>query len=76
MRNFNSNTANNQEWLTPPDILRALGPFDLDPCAPVNRPWDMAANAPSCLVSYGDDDTASIAAALDAGHINGRLVRL
>jgi len=161
MRNFNSNTANNQEWLTPPDILRALGPFDLDPCAPVNRPWDMAArhytvlddglskpwqgrvwqnppygkkvfawlerlaehrsglalifartetrgfhqtiwrqahsvffflgrlrffhvsgtqggtaNAPSCLVIYGDDDTASIAAALHAGHINGRLVRL
>jgi hypothetical protein len=31
------------EWLTPPPILRALGHFDLDPCAPVNRPWDMAA---------------------------------
>lgn len=31
------------EWLTPPNILRALGPFDLDPCAPVNRPWEMAA---------------------------------
>lgn len=31
------------EWLTPPHILRALGPFDLDPCAPVNRPWEMAA---------------------------------
>ena len=31
-----------EEWLTPPDILRALGPFDLDPCAPVDRPWDMA----------------------------------
>ncbi|MDD3089749.1 MAG: DNA N-6-adenine-methyltransferase [Candidatus Omnitrophica bacterium] len=30
------------EWLTPPEILEALGPFDLDPCAPVNRPWDMA----------------------------------
>lgn len=33
----------NDEWLTPPEILRALGPFDLDPCAPVNRPWSMAA---------------------------------
>jgi hypothetical protein len=32
------------EWLTPPEILAALGPFDLDPCAPINRPWDMAAN--------------------------------
>ena len=30
------------EWLTPPEIIRALGPFDLDPCAPVKRPWDTA----------------------------------
>jgi len=30
------------EWLTPPEILRPLGPFDLDPCAPVKRPWDTA----------------------------------
>lgn len=30
------------EWLSPPEILKALGPFDLDPCAPVNRPWDTA----------------------------------
>jgi hypothetical protein len=31
------------EWLTPPEILEALGPFDLDPCAPEVRPWPMAA---------------------------------
>ena len=33
------------EWLTPPDLVRALGPFDLDPCAPVpsRRPWATAA---------------------------------
>lgn len=31
------------EWLTPPHILKALGPFDLDPCAPIDRPWEMAA---------------------------------
>lgn len=31
------------EWLTPPSILQALGPFDLDPCAPVVRPWPTAA---------------------------------
>lgn len=43
MKNFNTNTSNNDEWLTPPDIIKALGPFDLDPCAPVHRPWDMAA---------------------------------
>ena len=31
-------------WLTPPEILRALGPFDLDPCAaPDPRPWPTAA---------------------------------
>jgi hypothetical protein len=31
------------EWLTPPEIIRALGEFDLDPCAPVSRVWDTAA---------------------------------
>lgn len=41
-KDFNTNTANNDEWLTPPEIIKALGPFDLDPCAPVNRPWDTA----------------------------------
>lgn len=30
------------EWLTPPEIIKSLGVFDLDPCAPVQRPWDMA----------------------------------
>lgn len=30
------------EWLTPRDILEALGPFDLDPCAPVEPPWPIA----------------------------------
>ena len=30
------------EWLTPPEIIKALGPFDLDPCSPINRPWDTA----------------------------------
>jgi hypothetical protein len=32
----------NDEWLTPPEILRKLGPFDLDPCAPEHRPWPTA----------------------------------
>lgn len=31
-------------WLTPPYILDALGDFDLDPCSPVDRPWDTAKN--------------------------------
>lgn len=29
-------------WLTPPHIVKSLGEFDLDPCSPVNRPWDTA----------------------------------
>lgn len=32
----------NDEWLTPPEILTALGRFDLDPCAPTARPWPTA----------------------------------
>ena len=31
------------EWLTPPEIITALGSFDLDPSSPVNRPWPTAA---------------------------------
>lgn len=30
------------EWLTPPELVKALGPFDLDPCAPTVRPWETA----------------------------------
>src|SRR6185503_8425133 len=37
------NEGATNEWLTPPEIVKALGPFDLDPCAPVVRPWDTAA---------------------------------
>ena len=29
-------------WLTPPEIIRALGEFDLDPCAAENQPWPTA----------------------------------
>ncbi len=37
-------TAATHTWLTPPEILAALGPFDLDPCAaPSPRPWLTAA---------------------------------
>lgn len=30
------------EWLTPPDLIGALGAFDLDPCAPIERVWSTA----------------------------------
>lgn len=32
----------NDEWLSPPEMVKALGPFDLDPASPVIRPWDTA----------------------------------
>jgi hypothetical protein len=39
-----SATAGTDIWLTPPDLLRRLGSFDLDPCAaPPPRPWPTAA---------------------------------
>lgn len=44
MKDFNTNTANNPTWLTPPEIIQSLGQFDLDPCSPVDRPWDTASN--------------------------------
>lgn len=30
------------EWLTDPQVVRSLGEFDLDPCAPADRPWATA----------------------------------
>jgi hypothetical protein len=31
-----------EEWITPRWITEALGPFDLDPCAPIKPPWPIA----------------------------------
>lgn len=42
MGSHQSHGGGADEWLTPPDLLAALGPFDLDPCAPIDRPWDTA----------------------------------
>lgn len=36
-------TATTHDWLTPPEILEALGPFDMDPCASQFQPWRTAA---------------------------------
>lgn len=39
-----SHKAGTVEWLTPIEIIGALGPFDLDPCVPVEgQPWPTAA---------------------------------
>jgi len=50
MKTFNTNTKNNDEWLTPPEIINSLGEFDVDPCTPINRPWDTA------LIHYNKND--------------------
>ena len=44
MGSHQSAAMGRDEWLTPPEILRELGPFDLDPCAPSEsrRPWETA----------------------------------
>jgi hypothetical protein len=44
MANFGGEVRNvgTTTWLTPPYILKALGEFDLDPCTPLDRPWDTA----------------------------------
>lgn len=42
MGSHESARMQNDEWLTPPHILNTLGPFDLDPCAPIIRPWGTA----------------------------------
>jgi len=46
INDFNTNTDNEEQWLTPPDIIKSLGEFDLDPCAPEEnvRPWSTAKN--------------------------------
>lgn len=31
-------------WLTPPDVIKSLGEFDLDPCTPDIMPWQTAKN--------------------------------
>jgi hypothetical protein len=31
-----------ETWLTPPEIIKALGEFDLDPCCPPVMPWRTA----------------------------------
>ena len=48
--NMNIDTGE-KTWLTPPHIINALGPFDLDPCCPPTMPWRTAAQ----MVHWPDD---------------------
>ena len=41
--------GNSQTWITPKWIIDTLGPFDLDPCASEQRPWDCAAENLTCI---------------------------
>jgi len=42
MGSHQSANMKKEDWLTPPEILKALGQFDLDPCASMQRPWNTA----------------------------------
>jgi hypothetical protein len=42
MKDFNSNIENKEDWLTPPEIIKSLGSFHLDPCTPRKMPWTTA----------------------------------
>lgn len=50
MGSHQSHGNGDKVWLTPPAIVQALGPFDLDPCFGEPRPWQTAAT------HYGPDD--------------------
>lgn len=49
MGNHQSAKMKNDEWLTPPEFKKPLGDFDLDPCAPITKPWDTAKHHYSVL---------------------------
>jgi phage N-6-adenine-methyltransferase len=45
----------NDDWITPREVIEALGPFDLDPCASAKQPWPTAAR----LIAPPDDGLAA-----------------
>jgi hypothetical protein len=53
--NTTKDTSSTIEWLTPPEIVKNLGEFDLDPCAPESnkREWEHATTSWS-LEENGD----------------------
>ena len=54
-KSYNMNIDTGEKtWLTPPHIINALGPFDLDPCCPPTMPWRTAAQ----MVCRPDDGLA------------------
>ena len=54
-KSYNMNIDTGEKtWLTPPHIIQALGPFDLDPCCPPTMPWRTATR----MVCRPDDGLA------------------
>ena len=47
-------TTGKENWLTPPEILRTCGEFDLDPCTPIVRPWDTAKRHHNVMDVHGN----------------------
>jgi hypothetical protein len=43
MSGHQSPVMKSETWLTPPDWIERLGPFDMDPCCPPSMPWRTAA---------------------------------
>ena len=39
---FEKSVRSSDEWYTPKEVLKALGRFDLDPCAPIRPLWPTA----------------------------------
>lgn len=52
MSGHQSAAAQTDTWLTPPDLIKALGPFDMDPCCPPIMPWRTALR----MLHAGADD--------------------
>lgn len=44
MGSHQSSSMLKDEWITPPELVKSLGEFDLDPCAAINQPWPTAIN--------------------------------
>jgi hypothetical protein len=42
MSSHQSAAMKTDDWLTPPEWINKLGPFDLDPCCPPDMPWRTA----------------------------------
>lgn len=49
------NRGRSDDWVTPRELVAALGAFDLDPCVPGSMPWATAAR----MLTRDDDGLAS-----------------